>query len=289
MAPGILATCVVPWSADLRFEEERFRHQVRTLAELTRHLYVFGTAGEGHAVSDGQFAVIAEAFADEALAARVTPMLGVISLSLATVIERIELGLRLGIEEFQISFPAWGALSDGEVRRFFADTCGRFPQARFLHYNNPRARRVLSGAEYGALAAAHPNLVAVKFSSADRAVVHELVAGAAPLQCFLTEWAFALAADRYECGLLTSLVHADFVLARAFHRARGAELQRLLGRAQDIDDALMRSIADPQVHIDGAYDKLVARLHDPDMPLRLLPPYLSATDADFARLRAELA
>jgi hypothetical protein len=40
--------------------------------------------------------------------------------------------------------------------------------------------------------------------------------------------------------------------------------------------------------MDGAYDKLVARLHDPDFPLRLLAPYASATEADSEAFRAAL-
>jgi dihydrodipicolinate synthase/N-acetylneuraminate lyase len=284
LPPDILATCVLPWDERGELDEERFRAQVRRLAStLTEHLYVLGTAGEGYAVSDRQFAQVATAFAEEAAAAGARPMIGVISLSLATIVERIELVLELGVRELQLSFPSWGALSDREVVRFFAETCGRFPQARFLHYNNPRSGRVLRGADYARLARAHESLAAVKFTSSDRAVVEELVMGAAPLCCYLTEEAFALAADAHACGLLTSVVHADPRLAREFHAGRGARLRELLAVARGLDAALTASIADPEVHMDGAYDKLVARLHDPEFPLRLLPPYLSAGDDDFSR------
>src|SRR5687768_9581594 len=52
----ILATAVVPWTADYKFDAETFRRQVQTIARgLTRHIYIFGTAGEGYAVSDTQF------------------------------------------------------------------------------------------------------------------------------------------------------------------------------------------------------------------------------------------
>jgi dihydrodipicolinate synthase/N-acetylneuraminate lyase len=279
----MLATCVLPWGERGALDEKRFRAQVRRLATtLTEHLYVLGTAGEGYAVSDRQFAQVATAFAAEAAAVGARPMIGVISLSLATIVERIELALELGVRELQLSFPSWGALSDREVERFFAETCGRFPQARFLHYNNPRAARVLRGADYVRLADAHENLAAVKFTSSDPAVVEELVAGAAPLCCYLTEEAFALAADAHECGLLTSVVHADAALAREYHSARGSRLRELLAIARAIDAALTASVADREVHMDGAYDKLVARLHDSGFPLRLLPPYGSADDDDFA-------
>ena len=38
-------------------------------------------------------------------------------------------------------------------------------------------------------------------------------------------------------------------------------------------------------HIDGAFDKMLYRLSDPTFPLRLLPPYSAATEAEFARFR----
>ncbi|MBI2824027.1 MAG: hypothetical protein HYX69_04960 [Planctomycetia bacterium] len=44
----ILATCVIPWDSEHRFDKDRFVAQVRFLRErLARRLYVFGTAGEG--------------------------------------------------------------------------------------------------------------------------------------------------------------------------------------------------------------------------------------------------
>src|ERR687887_2674004 len=100
----ILGTCCVPWCEDGILAEGIFRESIRYLIDRgIRDLYVFGTAGEGYAVSDAQFARIARVFADEAGHVGVTPMLGVVSLSLPTIVERIELGLELGYREFQLS------------------------------------------------------------------------------------------------------------------------------------------------------------------------------------------
>mgnify|MGYP000187334192 CR=1 FL=1 len=68
MHPCILATCVVPWDERGVFLVEPFVRQVRSLAgALTRHLYLFGTAGEGYAVTDRQFDEIAGVFVDDAI------------------------------------------------------------------------------------------------------------------------------------------------------------------------------------------------------------------------------
>jgi dihydrodipicolinate synthase/N-acetylneuraminate lyase len=290
LPPTVLATCVLPWDDRLRFAEDAFREHVRLVARhMTRHLYIFGTAGEGYAVTEAQFRDIAGVFWDEAQRCGVTPMLGVISTSLGTVIERVEFGLGLGYRQFQISFPSWGRVSDAERDTFFRQTCGRFGQAQFLHYNTPRGGRVLTGAEYGRLAAEHASLAAVKFTSSDPAVVAELVQNAAPVQCFLTEPAYVLADGN--CGLLVSLSGARLGLPGRFRAARGDELRALGRLAQAVDELLEDSFrtACPQAHMDGAYEQVLARAHGARLALRLLPPYQAATEDAWRRFESGLS
>ena len=159
----ILSTCCVPWDEDGCFNETIFRRGVRaTLADGTRHLYVFGTAGEGYAVTDQQFDQVVAAFADEMRRGNAEPMVGVIALSLGTICERIERCRDIGVRRFQISLPSSGALNERELLDFFDRVCGRFEDCQFLHYNLPRTKRMVTGKEYGRLADAHPNLVATK-------------------------------------------------------------------------------------------------------------------------------
>jgi dihydrodipicolinate synthase/N-acetylneuraminate lyase len=292
MPPTILATCVLPWDDHLRFLESQFREHVRLLAaHVTEHIYVFGTAGEGYAVTDTQFRNIASVFWDEAQACEVTPMLGVISTSLGTIIDRIEFGLQAGYRQFQVSFPSWGAVSDVELDTFFREVCGRFGDGQFLHYNIPRGRRVLTGAEYRRIGASYANLAAVKFSSSDAAVVRELVTGCGELQCFLTEPAYVLARQYVECGLLVSLSGARLDLPQEFACATASELRRLGELAYQIDDLLERCFRDtcPGAHMDGAYEKVLARAHGARLPLRLLPPFQGATEEGCRQFLAELA
>ena len=83
----ILCTCCVPWDEQFHFAEDIFRRGVRESLTGTRHLYVFGTAGEGYAVTDRQFDAIVAAFDDEMRQAGAEPMVGVIHLSLGTMLE----------------------------------------------------------------------------------------------------------------------------------------------------------------------------------------------------------
>jgi len=81
----------------------------------------------------------------------------------------------MGFRAFQIALPPWGALNDDEYVTYFKDVCGSFPDAKFIHYNLPRPKRVLLGPEYRRLEEAVPNLAGTKntppLSSTERAKV----------------------------------------------------------------------------------------------------------------------
>lgn len=285
----ILATALVPWRADWSFDEELFAEQVRVLArELTPSLYTFGTAGEGYAVTDRQFEAVARAFLAVSRECGADPMLGIISLSLPVIVERIALGRALGCRRFQLSLPSWGALKDAEVDAFFAATCGAFPDCRFHHYNLMRTKRLLGGADYLRLTAAHPNLVAVKCSTKDPAVLADLMTAAPRLRFYLTEFGYAQARrGGHDVGLLVSLAAVAPERARAYVAGDDAR------RAADIPDlerilASLLEIAGDRCHMDGVFDKLLYKVRHPEFPLRLLPPYASLDEADYRRFVASL-
>jgi dihydrodipicolinate synthase/N-acetylneuraminate lyase len=285
---AILATAVVPWNERFEFDESSFRRQVRTIAEeLTRHIYIFGTAGEGYAVSETQFDQVAKAFWESAAENGVSPMVGVISLSLPTILDRIRRCYALGFRTFQLSLPSWGVLNDQEVDRFFAETCGRFPDCHFHHYNLLRTKRLLTSVEYRRLAEAHPNFVGVKASTADPAVLADLLTVSPRLRFFFTEMGYAIARRTHEMGFLISLASVNPARAKQF--VSGDDAQRTADVADfHVMAAALKEISANRFHIDGAYDKMLFRMSDPTFPLRLLPPYSYASEEDFARFKAAL-
>jgi dihydrodipicolinate synthase/N-acetylneuraminate lyase len=288
---GILATCVVPWDEDGRFIERLFVDQVERLLRETPQLYIFGTAGEGYAVSDRQFEQVARVFHDAMRAAGAEPMVGLISLSLPTIVERIELARRIGVRLFQISLPSWGPLTDEETRAFFGEVCGRFDDCRFLHYNLLRTKRLIAPEFYGELAEAHPNLVATKNSTDALGRLLDLQRLAPELQHFFNETGYAFARPWGECGLLASVSTIHWGLCRKFAVAGecgdAATLHELHGEIRELTRALLAA-AGPDVHIDAAFDKLLWRWHDARFPLRLLPPYRGATEEAFRRFAEDL-
>ena len=103
----VLGTVCVPWRDDGTLDEACFRRTITNLVTSGMpDLYIFGTAGEGYAVSESDFRRIATVFAETMRdAGGAPPMVGVVNQSLATIIERIRFCRAAGITTFQISLP----------------------------------------------------------------------------------------------------------------------------------------------------------------------------------------
>jgi len=281
------ATVCVPWGKAGEFLEPVFRRQVRLLRQAGfGNLYIFGTAGEGYAVTDPMFKEIATVFFGEMLGGAGLCQLGIIGLSVSQIRARIDLGLEIGYRDFQISLPSWGTVTDQELARFFRDVLGPYPQARFLHYNTGRGGRVLTGGDYARLTAEHPNLVATKSGGHTVASLLALLEGAPDLCHFVTELDYAAACLLGRaCGLLVSVSAIHPARSREFfdagQRGDGDTLRRLTREPNRIRAQVIATVAQERGHMDGAYDKLYARLADPEFPLDLLSPYQGASPVAF--------
>lgn len=287
----IMGTCCVPWTGGYTLDETLFRLSIAHAAERgTPHLYIFGTAGEGHAVSAKQFQQITRVFTEEMVARSLEPMVGLISLSLSEVLDRIAWAGGLGVKRFQLSLPSWGTCTEAEAFSFFEQVCARFPRFEFMHYNLKRSGRLLSPTEYGRLSEAFPNLVAVKMagaSGADALAVHEAAPG---LRLFLTEKAFAEAgALGVPAGLLISYASMNWRLAQAYYAAVVAGDAEAVGKHREQQTGvieLMREAVGDGPHMDGAFDLMFVKKAMPAFPLRLLPPYLPVTPEAYERFIA---
>jgi dihydrodipicolinate synthase/N-acetylneuraminate lyase len=286
----VLVSCEAPWDAQENLLEDVFRDEVRMVLGLGfTHLYVFGTAGEGYAVDIARFRQIVRIFHQETRGEGVHPQVGVIGLSTANVVERIGVAHELGFRVFQISLPSWGALNDVELLTFFKDVCGAFPDAQFLHYNLPRARRLLSGADYRRVADTVPNLVATKNTGGAAQRAADLMRHAPDLQHFFGEDNFMHGCMFGECSLLASLGPlAPRKTWQYFEAGRARRLNDLLALHHDFL-RLLGDVFSPLLakeRIDGAYDKMIVRMGGLDeMPLRLLSPYQGFSEAEYQAYR----
>jgi dihydrodipicolinate synthase/N-acetylneuraminate lyase len=269
-----------------------FRESVRSLLRHgLRDLYIFGTAGEGHAVDDAQFRSVVDAFMDEMTTAQAPPMVGVMNMSVPTVISRIEYGAERGCRVFQISLPYWSPVNDRELKSFFVETCGRFPEFSFLHYNVARSARMVQPAEYRALADGYPNLVATKYGGGDPELIAGLSEQVPELRHFFTELGFFYGSVLGECGLLASICSTNPKRAREYFDSavRGdiVTSAALFSELAGMMGALRRAVGTGP-HLDGAFDKILSRVADERFPLALLPPWEQSSEAAWLEYRQAL-
>ena len=283
-----LAACMLPWTEDFELDVPVFeRHVQDAIDGGYKNIYLMGTAGEGYALNDARFRQVVDIFAGLTVRDGLDPQIGFVGLSMEHIMERFQTAYDMGIRMFQISLPSWGALDEPETLLYFKTVCGRFPDCRFLHYNLPRAKRIVTGAEYARILAEVPNLVATKNSSTDYARTRDLMREAPQLQHFLLEGNFAMGCTMGECSLLCSydalFPQTTWQFFEAGVRRDLPELFRITQLLFDVGEDLFAHIE--RDHIDGAFDKLFVWLRDPAFSNRLLPPYdgLSEDDSRICR------
>jgi dihydrodipicolinate synthase/N-acetylneuraminate lyase len=283
----VMVSIVCPWDEDERLDEPMFRRATRhALAAGFTHLYVFGTAGEGYAVDTARFREVAEVLREETAGTEAHPMVGVIGLSTANVLERLDAAYGLGFRAFQISLPAWSPLADAEVVAYFEAVCGAFPDAQFMHYNTARAGRLVSGTLYREIVERVPNLVATKTMTSDLGIVAGVVRDAPELMHFLTEQSIAYGGLFGEVALLGTFAalapEQSWALLDAVRNGRHTEAAEI----GSWFERLNHTVFDPLMvdrRVDGAYDKTIEKLSR-DMagfPLRMLSPYRSVSELEF--------
>ena len=172
---------------------------------------------------------------------------------------------------------------------FFSDVCGAFPAAQFLHYNLPRTKRLLNGADYRRIADAVPNLVATKNTGGGSMRALDLMTNAPDLQHFFGEDNFLHGSMFGACSLLSSFGPlAPAKTWQYFEAGRSRQLDTLvtlhhgfLNLMNDVLAPLQGPGGIPE-RIDGAFDKLLVRMAGLDeMPLRLLSPYQCFSEEEY--------
>ena len=160
-----------------------------------------------------------------------------------------------------------------------------------MHYNHPRAKRLVTGKEYGRLAVNHPNLVATKNCGDSQSHLRSLINDAPTLQHFLSEAGYVYGSLFGECSILASLIMNWPKIHALFAAGQRRDVATMVSIQREVDIVLKTLFeAMPDTRIDGSYDKLFEKMYAPEMPIRLLPPYIGSSEEeyqDFVRLLKE--
>lgn len=278
-----LAACMLPWTKDFQLDVPVFQNHIQDAIDGGyKNLYLMGTAGEGYALTDRQFKEIVGIFARLAVKPGLDPQIGVISLSMGQIIERIAWCRDQGIRMFQIALPCWGELDETEMMVFFKTVCGTFPDCRFLHYNLFRAKHIISGQEYRRIMDEVPNLVATKNSSTDYARTADLMKHCGELQHFFLEGNFAFGCLLGECSLLCSY---DCLFPKTtwefFEAGKKRDYETLFRIHKLLNETGKVLFGHCRRNmICGSFDKTFLWLRNPEFSNRLLPPYVGLTEEE---------
>ncbi len=281
---GIMATCCIPWNEKFVLDEKIFRKSIKEILKHTSLIYIFGTAGEGYALSRENYTNIISVFSDEMKRAGADPIVGVIGTSLSEILQRIQIAKDIGVESFQISLPSWEALNRDETNVFFREVLTSFSSSKFFVYNLIRAGRIISADEFAELSEKYPNVSAAKITSDSTRYIESLMSLNLPMKFFFTSPGYAYASMINDCGLLISLESCNWETAKEYYRAGvNHDLEKLLLLQSELGQLTRSLIAcvGNTGHIDGSYDKMFQKLHIPEFPLRLLPPYSYPPDSIF--------
>jgi dihydrodipicolinate synthase/N-acetylneuraminate lyase len=287
---GYLVSIPIPWNDKGVFIPDLFQQATqKLLKEGCDGIYLFGTSGEGYAVSDKEFTEIVNLFALETESFNGFRQVGCFGLSSDQVKSRCEIVKDHGINGVQITLPAWKALTDAELVHYFTDVCGTFKDLSFLLYNNPRNKRRLKGQEIEWIHKRVPNLQGAKTAPPSWFDAYELITHSPSVQNFVTEPAFLFSYGLGAAGLIPSSNYAMPEIARAYYEA---VLNNDLNTGHKLHQRIIRFLyrtAFPLIekgYIDGAIDKAYARIGGMDMPLNMKSPYLSLSETEFNNLQS---
>jgi len=285
---GYLVSVPIPWDERGNLLADHFRGAVRKLLhEGCDGIYLFGTSGEGYAVTEEEFREILSLFAHETAGFSGFRQIGCFGLSSEQVKDRCAIAADTRFDAVQITLPFWKELNDAELFRYVEDVCGEFPELSFLLYNNPRNKRRLSGKELCAITGCAPNLHAAKTGSGAWLDYVELLSEAPTIRHFVTEPAFGFCHRLGAAGMIPSSNYALPKTCRRYYEA-------VLRGDAETEHALQLRIARffyrtavpllEKGYIDGAIDKAYARIGGMDMPLHMKSPYVSLSAEDFTWL-----
>ena len=164
LVQGIWSGIPMPWNDREELDAGVLRRNLKRCVETGSHgIYVCGTTGEFHAVSQKQFENIAEVFMDTmGNYPNIGVQVGCGGFSLRQVCERITVAISNGCGLIQLPLTGWQPLTDDEVLSFYRTVSDRFPDVGIFVYDNPQCGRTIGSHLWPDLLEMVPSIVGAK-------------------------------------------------------------------------------------------------------------------------------
>ncbi len=248
---GVWAALPMQWDEKDRFDEADYAENLRRVIASGPHgVYTSGSTGEFYAIDDEEFRRMVDIQVELCGGAGMPLQIGCCADATRKVLRMIEyVAARPAVGAAQIALPYWMELNDREVLAFFKDVTSAAPRLPLVHYNIPRAKRFLQGANYRRILDVSPNLIGVKYSFAGQhfSQLQESIRLTPELSYFVGEPLLASAMQIGARGCYSSLVLTRPQLMRRYFEAavnrRWDEAIALQGRIGDFFADLFAEVA----------------------------------------------
>lgn len=224
---GIWAGMTLSWDDKDRFDEKSYRTNTEAMCKAGVHgIYTTGSTGEFYALDFDEFRRMVDIQAEICGKHKMPLQIGCCADSTRRVIQMMEYAAgKPEVGGSQVVIPYWMELSEREMLQYFKDISRACPDLPLIHYNIPRAKRFLSGADYLRVLEAAPTLVGVKFTFAGSNFgrLQESILLAPRLSFFVAEDLLISGMMLGARGSYSSLIFTDprFMLTMHEHGANG--------------------------------------------------------------------
>ncbi len=165
---GIWAGITMSWDASDRFDEASYRANTEAMCKAGVHgVYTTGSTGEFYAIEFDEFRRMVDIQAELCGRHRMPLQIGCCADSTRKVLRLLEYAAsKPQVGGAQVTVPYWMEVNDRELLQFFKDLHRTCPDLPLIHYNIPRAKRFLQGADYLRILEVAPTLIGVKYTFA---------------------------------------------------------------------------------------------------------------------------
>ena len=165
---GTWATVLLPIADDDTIDLDRISGQLATLTGSgVDGVYVHGTAGEFHTLSEPEYRSVSTLVAQTCRDAGMPFQIGASHMSAHTGRDRAAWARGLWPGAIQVTLPDWLPITVDEARRFLLGIAAVADPVPLVLYNPPHAKTLLTPAELGRLAEEVPSLTGLKVAGGD--------------------------------------------------------------------------------------------------------------------------
>ncbi len=165
---GIWSGATMCWNEDYSFDPETYAKNIQHAIDAKVHgLFTTGSTGEFYAIEYDEFCQMVDIISDLCGKAGMPLQIGCCSDATAKAVRMLKyIDAKPQVGAAMVNIPYWMELTDRELLQFFKDVYTACPDMPLVHYNIPRAKRFLQGADYVKIKEVAPSLIGVKYTFA---------------------------------------------------------------------------------------------------------------------------